>query len=494
MHAQKHLLLLLICHRHRRQPSVQDHANIMWGLAALRLQPSAAWAAIAWDGSGAALEAAAAAAAAHAQRQQQPEEEEQQQLEGRQLQLQLRQQPEAPDDPPVAFLDERDAAHLAWAAARLQPPHQPGRAWLRRLWAASRPALPRYGAQAATMLLWSSARLGAAPPLPWTAAALAAVRSDLASLQPQGACQLLWALAALRQRPSSGFMRRMLERLQLELHLLPPAGFAHVLSALAALRYCPGATWWDSWWYCLRHDALARMAPGELAATLRGAAALGWPVPADALLALGAHAARVMPAAGLGEQGAIIHRLARLGWRPDGGGGAGGDEAERLLAACAAALRRDGAAAPGEAAQLLRGVARLGLAPGAAWLEAAEAALAGGGGDALAPYRAAQALAALSDLGAAPGQACADALLSSLLPERAAAGPQPAAPLPPALLDAAAAALAGWPHLRLSEPQVRGLLAARVASRAAAAAVADGGEDDPIDGLAAWESLVARCF
>ncbi|GBF97053.1 hypothetical protein Rsub_09526 [Raphidocelis subcapitata] len=540
--------------------TMRDHANILWGLAALRLQPPAEWAAEAWRATGDALARAAPVGQQQEEEQQQQRQQQQRQQQQRQQQQQQQRQEQeqeqeqqlwrqrqgqhteargpwgaGPPQPAGAShqggaaagacssvrsspgepgwrapppVDERDAAHLAWAAAAMQ--QQPGPSWLAALWRATLPALPSYGAQAAATLLWASARLGGRPPMPWTAAALGAVRRDLANLQPQGACMLLWALAALGHRPSSGFMRDVLARLQLELHLLPPAGFAGTLGALGALRYCPGGTWWDACWYCLA-PAVPEMGSRELCGVACGAAVLGWAAPPASAAALGARAARVLPAAGPGPGGRLLLALGRLGWRPGAGA-----EGESLLRACAALLCSSGSTSSGsttsgsgdgvgssgggldpptarDVVRILCGVRRLGLAPDAGWLEAARRALLAPRASP-SPRDAAAALVELSALGAAaPDAGWLGRALDALLAPTAGG----AEALPPSLLDAAAAALAAWPGAAPSEAHVRGLLAARVAARAAAAAEGRAGGPGaftvPADAMAAWEALAARC-
>lgn len=551
----------------------QDHANILWALAALQMPPSESWLKLAWSSTGAALHAAAIA------QQQQPHQLEQQERHEPRQQREHQQHGGRHGH----AIDERDAAHIAWAAAML--PHPPSSAWLQQLWAATQPAMPTYGAQAAAMLLWASVQLGGRPPLAWVSGALAAVRSDLANMQPQGACQVLWALAALRHRPSGAFMRHTLARLQLELHLLPPAGFACVLWALGVLGYCPGATWWDSFWYCLL-PTLRDFGVRELANVACGAAHLAWPAPAHAVRALGSRAVEVLPGAGLRTRGVLLLAMARLGWRPGELSGADAavaalpvpaaslsissslpsavaaaaamsslpssaaaaaaagpppaGAAEQVLDACSAAFSTGSGAAGGDVIRLLAAVRRLGLVPGTAWLLAAQDALYDWR-QALTAKEAAASVVLLAALGGQPTQQWVDAMLDALLaPPPRVQHPRPHLPqhlqhqqqqrglqqqsmgrppqwqhvqqqqkpgqlqqqqkrqqsdassLQASLLDALAAALSSWPHVKVTGAHVRGLLSARVAAQGVAG---DDGDSMPTneDNVEAWEVLAAQC-
>jgi hypothetical protein len=472
----------------------RDVAHLAWGAAALRLRPPAGWLCALWAASAPGLPRYGA-------------------------------QPAATLLWALARLGRAAAAGGGPGASTLAPPL----AWVHAALAAVAADLASLQPQGAVQLLWALAALRHRPSPGFMRDALARLQLELHLLPPGGFAAVLSSLAALGYSPGPTWWASCWYCLTPKAAAMDAGELGAAASAAAALRATPPPAAAAA----LGGRALALLlgaAPPAAGPLLLALARLGWrPDGGSGAAAVLAACERVLRAPEAKASGAdavaALRATAALGLAPP---------AVWLAAAEAALLACAGSLPPRDAAAGVVQLAALGGAPPQAWVDAmmgatlglgpplgaappdgasaADSARAAGGGAAAAtadqPQQQAPRGAARlpRELQRPQWQPPQQAQPEEQQQWRQPPGPQaqqqqlsrrarqkqrpPRPPVPAEELDALAAALAGWGHVRLDEGAVRSLLAARLAAAESGVGV---GAPLPPAAVAAWEALAARC-
>jgi hypothetical protein len=212
---------------------------------------------------------------------------------------------------------------------------------LARLCTAALPRLPGFRAAQFSNVLWALARLGHRPPSGWMEVFLSAVEARLVAFPARDLARVIWALGSLRYMPPPGWLGAFLSEAWEKAGYLQPRDLANTLWGLAVLRVQPPPLW-------LRDAALA-MDGFFGTAQSGGSGTSGGP-------AGGARGSRAF------EHSASEAAESMCGGGGDGASGSNGHGGSRLLP-----IQRF---KPYELSISCWGLASLGAAPPAAWVEA----------------------------------------------------------------------------------------------------------------------------
>jgi len=335
----------------------------------------------------------------------------------------------AATQPVLRHMSPRSLSTLMWALGRLQL--QPSSAWMEEALEAMRKLLPGAEAGSLALTLGALARLQYRPQADWLGAVLMASHRQAATTDAHSSLVMLWALGRLRLPPAPRWLKAQLLLLHKQLPLLGTRGVSVLLVSLARVRVRPSAVFLrrllsagGDWGGASAQDVhnvvwalavldwrpddgslpalgsavaarLQDMTPQGVACTLWAAAKLhlgpeaGSEVGADAArgaawqAAVAAVLLRSLPAMSAAQLWVSAWAAARLGPQPAAPGASTAssdpaqrqqqEERQRLLGAGLAqrAAQLQGGFTPKQLAGLLYAMARLGVCPGQAWLEAA---------------------------------------------------------------------------------------------------------------------------